>query len=79
MSGRNRVNPDHYKVSGRLTTDELARERHKQQPQGAKVPLAGARSRSEAETAAAPTSAGGQSRLRRGARPAGPKTRRRTQ
>ena len=78
MSGRNRVNPDHYKVSGRLTTDELARERHKQQPQGATLPEAGAGSRCEPETAATPTSARGQGRLSRGARPANPRTRRRT-
>jgi hypothetical protein len=30
MSGKNRVNPDHYKVAGRLTPDDLARERRKQ-------------------------------------------------
>ena len=30
MSRKNRVNPDHYKLGGRLTPDELARERQKQ-------------------------------------------------
>jgi hypothetical protein len=74
MSGRNRVNPDHYKASGRLTTDELARERHKQQPQGATRPVAGRKP----ETAAAPTSARSQGRLSRGARPANQTARRRT-
>ena len=27
MSRQNKVNPDHYKVAGRLSTDDLARER----------------------------------------------------
>jgi hypothetical protein len=30
MSRQNKVNPDHYKVAGRLTSDDLARERRKQ-------------------------------------------------
>jgi len=30
MSRQNRVNPDHYKTAGRLTADDLARERQKQ-------------------------------------------------
>lgn len=30
MSGKNKVNPDHYKVAGRLSTDDLARERRRQ-------------------------------------------------
>ncbi len=30
MSRRSNVNPDHYKVAGRLTPDDLARERRKQ-------------------------------------------------
>lgn len=30
MSRHNKVNPDHYKVAGRLSADDLARERHKQ-------------------------------------------------
>lgn len=30
MSGKNKVNPDHYKLAGRLTPDDLARERRKQ-------------------------------------------------
>ena len=30
MSRQNRVNPDHYKTAGRLTQDDLARERRKQ-------------------------------------------------
>ena len=30
MSRKNKVNPDHYKVAGRLTPDDLARERMKQ-------------------------------------------------
>ena len=33
MSRLNKVNPDHYKVGGRLTPDELARERSKQRAQ----------------------------------------------
>ena len=36
MSRRNKVNPDHYKTAGRLTTDDLARERQKQRGQGDK-------------------------------------------
>ena len=32
MSKHNKVNPDHYHQAGRLTPDELARERTKQQP-----------------------------------------------
>lgn len=32
MSGRNKVNPDHYKNAGRLPPDDLARERTKQRP-----------------------------------------------
>jgi hypothetical protein len=31
MSRKNKVNPDHYKVAGRLTPDDLARERQVQQ------------------------------------------------
>ncbi len=31
MSKRNKVNPDHYQQAGRLTPDEIARERMKQQ------------------------------------------------
>ena len=30
MSRKNKVNPDHYKVAGRLSPDDLARERMKQ-------------------------------------------------
>jgi hypothetical protein len=30
MSRKNKVNPDHYKVAGRLTPDDLARERQVQ-------------------------------------------------
>jgi hypothetical protein len=30
MSRHNKVNPDHYKVAGRLTADDLAREQRKQ-------------------------------------------------
>ena len=30
MSRKNKVNPDHYKVAGRLAPDDLARERIKQ-------------------------------------------------
>jgi hypothetical protein len=30
MSRHNKVNPDHYTIAGRLTPDDLARERHKQ-------------------------------------------------
>ena len=30
MSRHNKVNPDHYKIAGRLSSDDLARERHKQ-------------------------------------------------
>lgn len=30
MSGKNKVNPDHYKVGGRLSQDDLARERRRQ-------------------------------------------------
>jgi hypothetical protein len=30
MSRKNKVNPDHYKVAGRLAPDDLARERMKQ-------------------------------------------------
>ncbi len=30
MSRKNKVNPDHYKVAGRLSADDLARERMKQ-------------------------------------------------
>lgn len=30
MSGKNKVNPDHYKVAGRLSTDDLARARRQQ-------------------------------------------------
>jgi hypothetical protein len=30
MSRKNKVNPDHYKIAGRLTPDEIARERVKQ-------------------------------------------------
>jgi hypothetical protein len=30
MSRHNKVNPDHYKVAGRLTSDDLAREQRKQ-------------------------------------------------
>ena len=30
MSRHNKVNPDHYKVAGRLSTDDLARERRNQ-------------------------------------------------
>ena len=30
MSGKNKVNPDHYKVAGRLSPDDLARERRRQ-------------------------------------------------
>jgi hypothetical protein len=30
MSRQNKVNPDHYKVAGRLTADELAREKQRQ-------------------------------------------------
>jgi hypothetical protein len=30
MSRINKVNPDHYKVAGRLSADDLARERSKQ-------------------------------------------------
>jgi len=30
MSKQNKVNPDHYKTGGRLTPDDLARERKKQ-------------------------------------------------
>jgi hypothetical protein len=30
MSGKNKVNPDHYKVAGRLSQDDLARERRTQ-------------------------------------------------
>jgi hypothetical protein len=30
MSRKNKVNPDHYKVAGRLTPDDLARERKTQ-------------------------------------------------
>ena len=30
MSRQNKVNPDHYKVAGRLAPDDLARERMKQ-------------------------------------------------
>ena len=33
MSRHNKVNPDHYKIGGRLTTDDLARERSKQSSQ----------------------------------------------
>jgi hypothetical protein len=32
MSRHNKVNPDHYTIAGRLTPDDLARERWKQQP-----------------------------------------------
>lgn len=32
MSKQNKVNPDHYKTGGRLTPDDLARERKKQAP-----------------------------------------------
>jgi len=32
MSKHNKVNPDHYHQAGRLTPDEWARERTKQQP-----------------------------------------------
>jgi hypothetical protein len=32
MSRRNKVNPDRYKTGGRLTPDDLARERQAQQP-----------------------------------------------
>jgi len=32
MSKHNKVNPDHYHQAGRLTPDEMARERMKQQP-----------------------------------------------
>jgi hypothetical protein len=32
MSRKNKVNPDHYKVAGRLSPDDLARERIKQSP-----------------------------------------------
>jgi hypothetical protein len=35
MSRVNKVNPDHYKVAGRLTPDELARERTKQRDRAA--------------------------------------------
>jgi hypothetical protein len=31
MSRQNRVNPDHFKIRGRLTADDLARELQKQQ------------------------------------------------
>jgi hypothetical protein len=30
MSRQNKVNPDHYRIAGRLTPDDLARERQKQ-------------------------------------------------
>jgi len=47
MSRQNKVNPDHYKVGGRLTPDELGRERQKQQIRTAKpgrsAPAAGRR------------------------------------
>jgi hypothetical protein len=33
MSKHNKVNPDHYHQGGRLTPDEMAKERRKQQPQ----------------------------------------------
>jgi hypothetical protein len=33
MSRQNKVNPDHYTVAGRLSPDDLARERQKQNPQ----------------------------------------------
>jgi hypothetical protein len=36
MSRHNKVNPDHYKTAGRLTPDDLARERAKQRPERAK-------------------------------------------
>ena len=38
MSRKNKVNPDHYKVAGRLSPDDLARERMKQSaPQTARA------------------------------------------
>jgi hypothetical protein len=38
MSRKNKVNPDHYKVAGRLSADDLARERMKQSaPQTARA------------------------------------------
>jgi hypothetical protein len=30
MSRRNKVNPDHYKLAGRLSADDIARERMRQ-------------------------------------------------
>ena len=33
MSRRNKVNPDHYTTAGRLSPDDLARERRKQADQ----------------------------------------------
>ena len=33
MSKHNKVNPDHYHQGGRLTPDEMGRERKKQQSQ----------------------------------------------
>jgi hypothetical protein len=38
MSRHNKVNPDHYKIGGRLTADDLARERSKQNPQRVERP-----------------------------------------
>jgi hypothetical protein len=41
MSRRNKVNPDHYKMSGRLTPDDLARERQKQKPRAKRTSTVG--------------------------------------
>ena len=37
MSRQNKVNPDHYTIAGRLTPDDLARERQRQRRTGRKA------------------------------------------
>jgi hypothetical protein len=54
MSRKNKVNPDHYKLAGRLSADDLARERMRQiTPKTGKAPAKNRGTPQRRKTAAA--------------------------
>ena len=67
MSRKNKVNPDHYKLAGRLSADDMARERMRQVTSRTARPAAKSSAAPQAKKQAAATKkkpVGGRSRTR---------------